>query len=152
MCGLISKSDVTCWNCGDKGHKSNNYPKEKNQEMFQKHRNGQQNGQQPRGKGFYPTEPPENGKPNTKTVDGKTWYWCKVCRRWNLTHNTEKNIRRASMGEAKNNPTPPVQPIAAKAEVESPKAEGETTTCDLILQMTATLASVARKYKWCPVL
>ena len=113
--------------------------------MLQKHRNGQRNGQRTRGKGFGRTEPPENGKPNTKTADGKTWYWCKVCRRWNLTLVTEKHIRRASVGEAKNDPTPPVQPIAAKAETESPKAEGETTTRDLMLQMAATLASVARK-------
>ena len=56
-----------------------------------------------------------------------------------------KHIRRASVGEAKNDPTLPVQPIAAKAENESPKAEGEMSTRDLMLHMTATLTTVACK-------
>ena len=43
---------------------------------------------------------PKPGEPTTKIVDGKTWYYCLRCNRWNPTHVTADHRSRAEAAAA----------------------------------------------------
>jgi len=100
---------ITCWNCGQQGHKSNACPHP---------RKPQQQNQPPRGGGApnpvgannqgleqdWHTIPPPDRAPHQKEVNGKIFYWCAKCNRgagrWNLTHKTAKH--QAGIGKRNN--------------------------------------------------
>jgi GAG-pre-integrase domain/Zinc knuckle len=67
--------DVTCFNCGKKGHRKSDCklpPKTASPT-----------------KSIWKTLPPKHGEPESKPVDGKEYHWCSKCKRWSPTHGTK---------------------------------------------------------------
>lgn len=44
---------------------------------------------------------PKPGEATTKEEDGKTWYFCATCRRWNNTHTTKEHVTREERDQKK---------------------------------------------------
>jgi hypothetical protein len=67
---------VTCWNCGEQGHRVTDCTKPRNADMITKNKETYQNTFSPRGKRsanrikFAPATPEEN---NRRIIDGKPW-------------------------------------------------------------------------------
>jgi len=117
-----NKGPLTCWNCGQQGHKSNACPHPKKP---QSNSPNNQPAQSPANNGDgtdWHLIPPGNREPHQKVVNNKTFYWCgDPCRRWNLTHKTAQHEkgrgRKANQGgnvpQANNaespNETPPAR-------------------------------------------
>ena len=76
-------SDVTCYNCGKKGHISRNCPSNKRQ--------NRPNNDAKTTKMSWKRQKPSSGAAETKVVDNTTYHWCAKCRRWNTTHTTSQH-------------------------------------------------------------
>ena len=73
--------------------------------------------------------PPDDGNPETKTINEKTWFWCGKCRRWNTTHTTTQHVRKKTAEEEKiispssvpadSSPPPSLTPSFASSKVSS---------------------------------
>ena len=73
-------SDLTCWNCGKKGHVSSKCP-EKNVDKPK----------EAIDVSAWKKKPPMKGEANEKTVEGQKWKWCGRCTRWTLSHLTAEH-------------------------------------------------------------
>ena len=84
-------SEVTCYQCGKKGHIKPNCP-EKPTTRPTDPRKQKKVAEKVDTKRFWKEIPPKVGDPKNMHKDGKTWYWCSKCRggegRWTTTHNT----------------------------------------------------------------
>jgi Zinc knuckle len=99
-------SNVKCFNCGEQGHLSPQCPKppkERQQNGSRNRNRSGTNGNDSNSSGNSFKRPPNEGEPETKTVDGIEWKFCKRCKRWrkgNSAHTTAEHIsRRPVQGE-----------------------------------------------------
>ncbi|MGH3054009.1 MAG: hypothetical protein ACRDL7_03410, partial [Gaiellaceae bacterium] len=84
--GDDKKRDVTCYNCNEKGHVSRNCPKKKKDGSTKK------SGKKPLP--AWRTVPPNSGQAEQKTVNGHTFYWCNLCKKWWTLHGTSTHIQK----------------------------------------------------------
>jgi len=91
------ESGVKCWDCGG-NHYARNCPKKDGNSNNNGNNGGQnqQHGNQGNsggsGKRKWKSIPPKEGESEQKTHEGKTYYWCAKCRKWNLTHKTDQHM------------------------------------------------------------
>jgi hypothetical protein len=124
-------STMTCHSCGVVGHISRNCPK-----------NAGGTGKDP-----WKTTAPSAGASQTMTKFDKKYFWCGICRHWNLTHTTDKHIagggdrggkarRGTDSAPAKTEEVTPVtSPSAAVSITTAPtQQEGATISSGLVMQ------------------
>ena len=76
--------DLTCWNCGKKGHVSSKCP----DKTDDKHKEAAD-------ASAWKKKPPTKGEAHEKTVEGQRWKWCGHCTRWTLSHLTAEHKDKA---------------------------------------------------------
>ena len=91
-----------CFECGSPDHYKRDCPKlaaaKTTAEM--KAKNGQQgtgggsNGTSPKKPARWNRKAPAPGQQKVMQRNGKTYYWCEKCKRWNTTHKTETHVRK----------------------------------------------------------
>ena len=109
-----SNKDVTCWKCGEVGHRSDACPNPQtpNTQPQQRGNRG--------GNDAWKTVPPLESEPNRCNKNGKTYFWCghDKCKCWNLTHVTKDHVT----GVGRNGQNRPVQSPPAGARVHHTEA------------------------------
>ena len=63
---------------------------------------------------------PTNGN-SSLTKHDKTWYWCDKCGRWNLTHTTDKHVKKPTSANSSSTPS-------SSANVSSSSVKGSSVT------------------------
>ena len=63
---------------------------------------------------------PTNGN-SSLTKHDKTWYWCDKCGRWNLTHTTDKHVKKPTSANSSSTPS-------SSANVSSSSVNGSSVT------------------------
>ena len=96
-------ANITCFNCGQKGHVANKCTHGSNIPAATPPGTG---GGTPAGRAWMRVQPP-TGTPETKVVNGKTWHWCEQCNRWSTTHSTSTHRSKPTEGDTPPAVTPP---------------------------------------------
>jgi hypothetical protein len=92
-----------------------------------------------------PTKPPKDSEPETTTINGTVWHYCKTCfggkGAWNKTHTTDKHVVGAGKGykggpkKTPDPPTPTPTPTptdAATANLASQAIADDTPSADAL--------------------
>ena len=81
------------------------------------------------------TVPPAEGKSETMQFNGRTYFWCGICKRWNTTHKTSEHT-----GKKSSNPSlsPAPSPSPAPAPSPSPANPSSDTSLTPSLRTTST--------------
>ena len=105
------KSNDICRICNEKGHWAPDCPNKGNQMNTNSRNHGNRtrsaNRQVRRNNrdNRYPRFPaPKEGESEIKRENGKIWYFCKKCRRWNPNHTTETHRSRQELNQSSSTP------------------------------------------------
>ena len=93
------KSGDKCNKCGQLGHWARECPKSKgghNNSRTNKHHGSKD----PNKERNWKKVPPKDGKNEKKEVNGHTWMWCKICRRWTSHHGTAGHVKKGEQPSA----------------------------------------------------
>ena len=100
-------SQITCYECGEKGHYKNKCPKRENKDGSNNSNSDNKSSQSaPKS---WKRVPPKDGESEKKTVEGTEWIWCGRCKRWKAgskkhhtaDHKTKEELQKASEGNQK---------------------------------------------------
>ena len=93
--------NVTCWVCGQKGHTAKKCPNRKT-DAGDSDGKGAPSGNG--GKEKHPApwwkQPPKKDESHEKNHDGKKWFWCGKCGKWNTSHNTSQHRSKKKVPRA----------------------------------------------------
>ena len=99
-----TSNEVTCWKCGEVGHRSDACLNPRNPNPTP------QPGGRRGGNDAWKTIPPSDNDPQKCDRNGKTYFWCgnDKCKRWNLTHVTKDHVTGVGRN-GQNKPQPPAR-------------------------------------------